>query len=822
MDTVSQAWQAIRRHPLRSGLSALGVALALAAVVAVLAAEQSWQGAVIQHFNELGADLIDVVTPSTPAELKGLRRRELGPEDAEAIRRQCPAVRAVGFAMVPPRGADLRAGRAHARGTLTYISPDYLRTQGWGTTTNPNLASPSPEGCWLSPFVAKELLGKDFRAQLPTQLRINGMLLPLNGIVEVPAETDWNAEGWVLLPWRPRIAAPARGVGIVARAPDVRRAAAQIDALLSARLGAKQRAHFAVGPWYEAEKAVAARRTLRFFTGITLICILAVSVLGLANSLLVNLEERVREIAFRRALGAQSRRIMAEVLVESGLICLSGGVFGALAAFGGLQLVGAWLFRPATLPFAGGAMPTDLWMPEHFVPHLSWQALTTGAAACLGAALAAGWVPASTAAGLDPSRALAVAPSRRRLVGRLLATVQVTVGVCAALLLLSLYAGLAHQSLSVWRRMASVDSIKAYNLTTTKPKATLDAREADSQFLRKTWQTICRSPSALAMLRERCRGTATVARILTANLGPVPAKRGRAIVDANPIGVEAGLANETRGDEARLARGRPISEADNAARRRVCVIGDRVARDLFGREDPLGQQIRVAGVAYAVVGVIAPFSSPTDAIRNLSPVYNATIIFPIDAAPQSVQDGGLCGLIFRLADPDKAKAAASTIQAAFRAAWPLRPDCRVQLSDTLEVYARLQGIGRDLSLRATLVGSAGLWIALVGLVNMLFASFQARTREIGLLRALGATRGAIVSSVTLEGLVISLVGGAAGIAIAWGLTTLLGRAAGVPVWIPPAWAAVVVISTVVASGLAALLPAAQAAAVNPSEALRHE
>jgi ABC-type antimicrobial peptide transport system permease subunit len=820
MDTVSQAWQSLTRHPLRSALSALGVALALAAIVAVLSAEQSWQEAVTRQYNKLGADLIQVGLPARASELNGLKRRQFRPDDAEAIRRQCPAVRAVGFAMFPPRGADLRAGRAHARGTLTYIGPDYLRTQGWGTTANSNLAAPSPEGCWLSPLVAKELLGPDFRAHLPAQLRVNGLLLPLNGIVEVPASTDSGAEGYVFLPWRPRVVTPEGGVFIVARAPDVRRAAEQIDALLSERLGAKRPTHFAVGPWYWAAEAIAARRTLRLFTGIALICILAVSVLGVANNLLVNLEERLREIALRRALGAQARRIMAEVLVESGLICLSGGVLGAAAALGGLRLAGAWLFRSAPLPFSGNAMSEGMLTPEQFSPHLAWQALAVGAAACLGAALAAGWVPASTAAGLDPGRALAVAPSRRRLVGRLLAAVQVTVGVCAALVILSLYAGSAHQSLSTLRHISRVDTIEAYGLSSTKARATPDEREADLLFLHRTFQSICSSPSAMAVLRERCGGTAAVARSWRPYEGTVPAKRGRAIMEARPIGVEAGLADETRGEELKLARGRAISEGDNSARARVCVIGDGVKKDLFGREDPLGQPIRIAGVAYTVVGVAAPSGTFT-LTEDRTFTFDNSIVIPVDAPPESVP-GGTYSLIFRLADPAKAKAAESTIQAAFRAAWPLPPDCRVQLNNRAESYAQYQGIGRDLSLRATLIGSAGLWIALVGLVNMLFASFQARTREIGLLRALGATRGAIISSVTLEGLVISLFGGAAGIAIAWGLTTLLGRAAGVPVWIPPAWAAVVIVCMAGASCLAALLPAAQAAAVNPSDALRHE
>jgi putative ABC transport system permease protein len=125
-------------------------------------------------------------------------------------------------------------------------------------------------------------------------------------------------------------------------------------------------------------------------------------------------------------------------------------------------------------------------------------------------------------------------------------------------------------------------------------------------------------------------------------------------------------------------------------------------------------------------------------------------------------------------------------------------------------------------LRATLIGSVGLWVALVGLVNILFISLQARARELGLLRALGATRGRIARASVAEGFAIAAVGGIAGCLLAWGLARTLGAAARVPVAIPPAWAAIVFTCTVVACCLAALLPASQAASVDPAEALRTE
>ncbi len=812
LDTIAEAWRFLVRHPLRSILAAIGVAIALGAIVAVLAAEQSWQETTIREFNRLGADLIDIRLPYSQADLRKLRRQQLQPEDAEAIRQQCPAVKFVGFA-VHPGYTDIRIGRQHASVNLNLISPDYLRVQEWATVLRAGLAAPTQEGCWLSPMAATKLLGENFRSQLPAQLRVSGRLLALNGIVEVPAFTDDGAEGIVFLPWQSRKPASSAWVDIHARAPEIRRAAAQINAVLAKRLGAKEYLPLASGPWYAAEHVIAQRRTLRLFIGVTLICVLLVSVLGVMSNLLVNLEEQVREIALRRALGAQTTRIMAEVLVESGLISITGGVIGIALAGGSLQLVKRLLFAPGMA--TGGRLPH-----EAFALHLSWQALAVGAGACLGAALMAGWVPASAAARLEPSQALAVAPSRRFFPGRLLATSQAAVGVCAALVLLSLFAGLARKSLSDLRHLSKVDSIMAYRLAISRPGQARSRYNATSNLkdLSNKFQEVCASQSAMAVLRKDCRGTAAVSRYWNGGAG---VKRGRIVMQAPVLGVDSGIANPGRGEEGvSLSLGRALMDSDNATRAKVCVIGEGVRSALFGIENPLGKSVRVAGVSYTVVGVVAHSWSMTDKETGVTISSNNDVILPIDARPQSL--GGGFQLVFTIADPSQAKAAEGIIQTAFRAAGSLPADYQLLFFNNAESYAQFKQISRDISLRAVLIGSAGLWVALVGLVNMLFASLQTRVREIGLLRALGATREAIVFSTSMEGLSISFVGCIPGVALALGLTTLLGRATDVPVWIPPTWAVIVTVCMAGAGSLAAFLPAAQAAYVNPSDALRHE
>ena len=821
VDIIMDALYGIKRHPLRSFLSTLGIAFALAAFVGVLAVEQSWQRAIIQQYNDIGADRIDIHLPSRESEYKELKRQVFLPDDASAIQQCCSEVQAVGLVIVSGQ-ATLRSGRSNADGfTLRLINSDYLKIMRWQTWANPNLAMLSPAGCWISPLAAKSLLGSAYRAHLPKEIRINGHLIPLNGIAEVPAISDDSACGYVFLPWQTRGLASNEGVIMVAKAANVRQAAQQIDKLLNERLGAKRPINFAQGPWYIAARVIAARFTLRLFTAITLICVLIVAVLGIANNLLVNLEERIREIALRRALGAQARRIMTEVLMESSLICLAGGILSMVLAFYGLQVLGAWLFGSAQLSNSNSAVAVGMKVPAQFEPYISWQVVAVGAIVCLASALAAGWVPASIAASVNPAQALVLAAPRRRTVGQLLATVQVIVGVCAALILLSLYSGLARQSLDDLKHIVRIDTIATQHLTIAKQFPTQGEAIAMQQSMLSMFQKVCASPQAMALLQERCCGVASVVRIWQPNINPAPVKRGRVVLSAGILGIDAGLANEYRSEEVSLLQGRAITAADSREKRRVCVIDDAVSRELFGSENPLGQQIRIVDTAYTVVGVSIPIQNDVPPTAGETSDTNLdNVILPISACPNSLQGG--YNLIFKLADPARSKAAEDVIQAAFRSVGSIPADYKLQLGNMAELYERYQKLGTDLAIRATLIGSVGLWVALVGLVNVIFASSQARTREIGILRALGAKRSNILTSIATEGVVISLVGCIPGVILAFLLTRMLSRIANVPVWIPPDWLTLVVICMIVVSFLAALLPASQAASVEPSVALRSE
>ena len=822
-DVLTEAWRGLARHPLRSALSALGVTIALAAIVAVLAGEVSWQEALRREYEKLGANTISVMPPTADDKV---RRRRLQFDDVDAIRRECPAVDLVdAFLLAVP--VDVKVGRDHATLNGYQVGPDILKIRGWATTKNPNLKQTSPDGCWLSPFAAKRLLGEGYRQQLPASVRIAGRVTPLNGLVAVPPALDDKGEGYLLLPLggnRKHVA--DKVVLIQARAKDLERAATQIDEVMSRRLGARRLLRIATGPWRMAAEQISARARFRLFTGVTLACILCVALLGVASTLLSSLEERTREIALRRALGAQARRVMAEVLSESALMCLVGGALGCLLASVALRTLGPQLLRGMELPATGHY--GDAVVVSRLALHLPRQALVAGWLSALLGSLAAASVPALAAAGLQPAAALSAAPRDSHLVHRSLAVAQVLVGVCAAAVLLALYAGMTQDALATMRHLSWRDTI-LFDGFTPRPEPSNRVIMAESpqtsQRLNEGFRELWRSPAEIEALKRkssrlgslhRCWGTSSFPQV----------KHGREAVGPAVVAVDEGLGNEFRGDEARLVQGRAISLADSASSERVCVLSDGLTKRLFGGEDALGQQVRLSGVPFTVVGITHRpiyelrffFQTGQEDTRPSAPEYE--MVLPIGAIPESWV--GNPRFILILKEPQRAKEAEAEFEAIVRDVARLEPGYNPQIFNMAGWESDFEQRARQMTIRAALMGSVGFWVALVGLVNMLLVSAYARVREIGLLRALGATRASIALSSISEGLIISLIGAVLGLGLAGLLASAIARVVRLPVAIPPAWAAIVVTCTVLASCLAALLPAAQAASIEPSVALRHE
>jgi putative ABC transport system permease protein len=269
--------------------------------------------------------------------------------------------------------------------------------------------------------------------------------------------------------------------------------------------------------------------------------------------------------------------------------------------------------------------------------------------------------------------------------------------------------------------------------------------------------------------------------------------------------------------------GRFFVQTDIYHATRVCVIGYDVVTTLFPYKDPLGRQIYFNGVPMRVVGILKKKGSvmgtsmdnqvfvPFSTFDEMWPYVRLSRWenISIDILPKSAQDVPL--LIDEI----------TTVMRARRGLKPSEPDNfgvetsesnREQQSTILNAIAAVM----------ILIASIALIVGGIGVMNIMLVSVTERTREIGVRKALGATRKDIAAQFLVEAVTLSGVGGAVGIAFGIGCAFLVKLFSGLPAS-APLWSIILGVTVSTSVGLAAgLWPAVKAAKQDPIEALRYE
>lgn len=276
----------------------------------------------------------------------------------------------------------------------------------------------------------------------------------------------------------------------------------------------------------------------------------------------------------------------------------------------------------------------------------------------------------------------------------------------------------------------------------------------------------------------------------------------------------------------RIARGRlPLAEEHEAASR-VAVLGARIARQIFGDRDAVGEIVVLGSWPFQVVGLLEFVGEPEGEFR----AYQDQLIYVPFETVAAVFRGNdtASGLALRLREPDGAAAAVADARGILARRQQRLGQASGQLTFTT-TFDRLQEMNliiNGLKLLVGLVGGIGLFVGAVGVANVLLVSVRERTQEIGVRRAVGATRADIFIGFLVEALAITLVGGLTGISGAWALTQVVSWIPAIPDGAEPHISLVTAstaVTVLVLVGIAAGVgPARRAAAVFPAEALRAE
>ena len=267
-----------------------------------------------------------------------------------------------------------------------------------------------------------------------------------------------------------------------------------------------------------------------------------------------------------------------------------------------------------------------------------------------------------------------------------------------------------------------------------------------------------------------------------------------------------------------VASGAHLSEEDDGSLARVTVIGADVARDLFHGENPLGKVIRIADVPFQVKGVMAS--------RGAGPggasLDNMLVIPVSTAAKRLFNRDYLTTLVVQLVDANASDRVAEDVRALLRERHRIIPPAqddftvgspRATLAQITRVGSTLSKVVTGVAVIATLIGGAVI-------MSLMLIGVSERRREIGVRRAVGATRADVMQQFLVEAILISAFGGAVGILIGAGGATvgaLLQK-------LPPAymWSMIggAVALSVAVGVIFGLYPAWKAANVDPIEALR--
>jgi len=519
--------------------------------------------------------------------------------------------------------------------------------------------------------------------------------------------------------------------------------------------------------------------------------VLVIASVNVAGMLLARATARRREMAIRVALGARRGRLVSQLLTESVVLFLGGGIGGVLIALWSTRLFGQ-IQLPAEVPLSA-----DLSPDYRVLAFALGTALVTG--------LVFGLVPALQATQSDPNTALrsdsAGSGARRSWFRNGL-----VVGQMAISLLLLMSAGLFLRALDRGQRVP-IGFETSHVATAPMDVSTSEYDEARARlFYDALKQKLLAAPGVTAVTYSRwapLTGSSAGTRLIVNGYVPQPSESQRGEIDVN-FGIVA--PDYFTVMHLPLVQGRAFQRTDDAAAPHVAVVNEAFARRYWPGSNPIGHMVEYDSVATTVVGVArdAKYSSLNEPLRPY-------IYIPIAQDFQSTTN------LFVRTSGDAA-ALGPIVRDAIRSIDPLLPAPDVITMDAATSVVLLpQRVAAGVT---AVMGALGLILAVVGLYGVVAYTVSQRTREIGLRMALGADRANVLRLIVRDGMRLVIIGIGIGMLLGIAATRVLTNFLFGVSPLDPLVFAVIPVGLAAITLVASYLPARTAAATNPLEALR--
>jgi putative ABC transport system permease protein len=268
-------------------------------------------------------------------------------------------------------------------------------------------------------------------------------------------------------------------------------------------------------------------------------------------------------------------------------------------------------------------------------------------------------------------------------------------------------------------------------------------------------------------------------------------------------------------------KARFLNESESRGGRNVCVIGLDIAEGLFSNEDPIGKIIKVRDQEYQVIGVFARQGSFLGLFS-----WDSQIVIPLNSYIKFFKSNQENASIrVKVKDKNRAEEAKEELRGVMRRIRGLLPEQadNFTINEQKLLRTTIEPIKAGLAIAGLFVTGLALFVGAIGIMNITFVSVKERTREIGTRKALGARRRTILLQFLIEAVSICLVGGTAGLVIAFGLFRLIASAfPKFPMEFSPVLILVAMVISVLTGIISGFAPAWQASRLNPVEALRYE
>jgi predicted permease len=523
--------------------------------------------------------------------------------------------------------------------------------------------------------------------------------------------------------------------------------------------------------------------------------VLCIACANVANLLLAQTAGRQREMAVRVAVGATRIRILRQMILESMLLSLAGGVLGVLLSLWATQALSAFRI-PAPIPL-------DLTLT------VDWRVLAYTFALSVGAGLFFGIAPAWAASRPKLTNALKGEDPLARPGSRLTLRNLLIVGQVAMCVILLTATGLFLRSL---QQAATIDiGFRANGIVSLSVDPRINGYSAE------------RTVQLLADIRRRVAVLPGVISVVTTDSIPLNggnrsddfhAQSSAASSEPDPI-VELYMVTPGYFEAMGIPRlaGRDFSNETVTSGPKAAVIDEAFAQRIFGSENPIGQSVLGGGVTYQVIGVVGNIKSRTLG-EETRPVLFRALDQTVAYDPAFM---GYSVLVRSAGNPTEIVAAVrSQIHS-------LDPGLAVYNIQSMQEHLRDAFVlPRVAATLFGVFGAIGLILAAVGLYGVMSYSVSRRTREIGIRMALGARVGQVQQLIVREGMVPAAIAIAVGMPAAYALSRLFTSVLyGIHNDDPATYAAVPVFLAVVAL-FACWLPARRASRVDPQVVLRSE